>query len=113
VRRSIEVTDLKSDAELNELAATTILHWKVVNGFYVNSMKHRVCAVDDYRPVTDIEQYRYLAGKMQARDFQVVVSEKNGVFQVEYSKYGESFSHSDQQESRAGTIAALMAYQQL
>ncbi|HEY9756948.1 MAG TPA: hypothetical protein V6C97_17410 [Oculatellaceae cyanobacterium] len=104
---------MKSDEELNNLAATTILHWTVLDGFYINSVKHKVCAVSDYRPMNNLEQYKYLAGKMQARDYQITVREKSGVFEVEYSKYGESFKFSDPQESRAGTIAALMAYQQL
>ncbi|HEY9681192.1 MAG TPA: hypothetical protein V6C86_06405 [Oculatellaceae cyanobacterium] len=104
---------MKSDEELNNLAATAILHWTVENGFYINSVKHKVCAVLDYRPISDPEQYKYLAGKMQARDYQIVVREIEGRFEVEYSKYGEFFKFIDITESRAGTIAALMAYQQL
>ena len=104
---------MKSDQELNYLAATGLLHWTAKDGFFINSMKGKRYAISDYSPLTDQTQYQEIASKMQARDYELTVRKVDSGVEVQFSKYGENFSHIDSTEMRAGTIAALLAYKQL
>jgi len=106
---------MKPDAELNQLVATALMHWKIEGSYYINSQKEKKYTLDEYRPLSDDSQFKELAAKMQARDYNLTIKEPDGstdLYQVEFTKYGESFAHSDKSLTRAGTVAALKAYNQ-
>ena len=105
----------KSDYELNMLAATGLMHWKLKDGFLFGSKLDRKYAAHEYSPLSNTTQFEDIKDKMQARDYVFKVSEINAgeMYEVSFAKYGEIFSYVDVSIARAGTIAALLAYRQL
>ena len=103
---------MKTDADLNYLIAIRLMQWTESDGHFINSMKQKRFAIADYQPLSNQSHYEEMAGKMQARDYQLTVRQTDGVYEVEFAKYGEKFSFRDKSLTRAGSIAALLAYQQ-
>jgi hypothetical protein len=106
---------MKPDAELNQLAATALMHWKIDGEHHINSQKEKKYALDEYQPLSNVAQFRELADKMRARDYNLTITEPNSsseLYKVVFTKYGESYEYSDKSLTRAGTIAALRAYNQ-
>lgn len=107
--------DSQDDTHLNHLAATALMHWRIDGDNYINSQKEKKYSIAEYTPLSNQRQFDELAGKMRARDYELSILqpvEPGGEYRVEFTKYGESFAHSDKSLTRAGTIAALRAYNQ-
>ena len=107
---------MKTDDELNHLVATRLMHWKLKEGVYINSQLETKYTVSEYQPLSNPSQFAELAAKMQARDYQWEVQEPKVVgemYKVTFTKYGESFIGTEKTMCRAGTIAALKAYNQI
>ena len=103
---------MKTDAELNRLVAVRLMQWTERDGYFINSMKQKRFAIADYQPLSVQKQYEEMVGKMQARDYELTVRQVDGQYEVEFAKYGEKFSFKDNSLTRAGSIAALLAYEQ-
>jgi hypothetical protein len=105
---------MKTDDELNALVAVGLMHWKIDNGVYLNSHRKRRYAITEFKPLSNQKQFEEVANKLKGMDYEMRIAQlpaKTESQEVSFIKYGESFTGRGDTIARAGTIAALKAYQ--